>query len=133
MSLDANDALKLMAVCVALSAYLSNVRRDLAKRCSELKRSMAKTQAPRDSEASALYQQDAEDLSKNERKIRRLLWGDIPLVLASLAIALHWGIGHAHSLSRFFLAAAEILFGFAVVALAFLHFLEWRLFRRSPH
>ena len=37
MEIDYDGSLKLLAICVALAAYVSNVRRDMAKRCTSLK------------------------------------------------------------------------------------------------
>lgn len=138
MDIDPDGSLKLVALCVALAAYISNVRRDMAKRCTALKEDINEklpvqlgkneiTAARKDE----LVQAKTQKLAEMENRIANLRWGDVPLVLASIAVLLHWMARYSGAHCPIFLYAALVLFGFAVLGLAYQHFKEWCRPRRT--
>lgn len=132
MDIDPDGSLKLVALCVALAAYISNVRRDMAKRCTALKEDINEklpVQLRKDEitadHKDKLVRVKTQEWEEMEGKIANLMWGDVPLVLASIAVLLHWMARYSGAHCPVFLYAALILFGFAVLGLAYLHLKEW--------
>jgi hypothetical protein len=128
MNIDYDGSLKLLAICVALAAYIGNIRRDMSKRCTALKEEKV---CPTD---KVKIKQITDEWLKIENKIFGLLWSDVPLVLAGLSILAYWSspfftdfmtyLTNLSASSEFFLGFARFLFGFAVITLAMQHFIE---------
>ena len=129
MDIDHDGSLKLIALCVALAAYISNIRRDMAKRCTSLKEDINEKLPVQvnkgditETHKNQLVQSKTQELTKIEGAIVNLMWADVPLVLASIAILFHWLVQYTNAGCSVFLYAAIILFGLAVSSLAYQHF-----------
>jgi hypothetical protein len=168
MNIDSDGSLKLLAICVALSAYIGNVRRDMFKRCTTLKVNNEDIK-PKKEHLKLLeedkktneellqnendpirrgklnakiknlnikienlkkevepYQKKENKVKEIENKIHALMWADIPLVLASIAVLFHWSsIYIFHKFNCMFVYLAMCLFGIAILVLASQHLMEW--------
>ena len=129
------NPLTLIAVCVALAAYVSNVRRDMAKRCRELREDindnipiklLESDKKGIQEKLNNIMEAKKGQLLKKESEIRQLKWADGLLVFASLAVLAHWAMQFSCPGSTLALKFAVGLFSLAVVYLAYLHYKEWK-------